>query len=1103
MKKFFSIFTLALLAILLVGCGEKTTTTTKETTTIQPTTSTKTTQNTSDSTTTVVTKQKLEELSLTSGFKVDDSNCIDITTDENGLDLFYVKTGTETYAYASLSLSQTIDYQNFNSLYFALSGSGSVRIELVIGNNNYVVDVLVESDSKIYEWDLSSITDLSEIKEVKLYPGFGFTSGAGDVLFSSLKFLDDTANEENKITTDYDNVTGNLNMYNGSDETFSINNKWSAGDQSSYEITDNENSISVKALVTKQSWSYIVTNFAGDISAFDSLVVKLVGPTGQKVIVKPNNDSSLEQSVIMTGGEVTVTIDLSSLSSTEMNSMSKCLIFFAAGSTITEEQTYTINDIYFVTLNPEIEDPTVTSDLNSDYEAKDTSYTITESEGSVSVTYERAANNEWACITRSTIKHVSLLKDAYVLELKITATEANRTYMLKLEGDGYTAIETYFTTTGALQTIDVFIVGTTPENIDRVVIFADAGNSEAVSGSFTINSLVILGESEVDAEAIKLYNAKKSAVKALSSYISLSSYTEEDQVSINALIASYKTAIEDSTTTAKVEELLAEYKTLIDEYSVVQVKVLDANINYTFSSSSKFSALYNEDGSVSISYTTISKSLGGNWIRSNFTTTNDDYIKCVITFVGPVGLKVMFKVDTNNPNNKFDSYLNNKTTVECTGEEQTVEIIFENIGDSGLSKSDILSLQKIVIFFAGTSDADLEGTLKILSSTFVKEEPVEANFDANIGYTGNTYFSYTYQDNGSVDVAYNVTTSTGRWFRSNFTLLEGVTYTSVIIKFTGPVGISGKVKIDTNSPNNKFDAYVNNKTSFECTGEEQTIEIVFASLGDSGLTVEEILTLAKVVFWLTDVNAGEETTTGVFTVSSITVVGTIENDPVKDAVKTAKETINTYLDRTLYTYPNRLLIDELIETYIAKVKACETVVSIEEQVLLYKEEANKIEKMTTEPTEEDVNLNYTGSSTTKFSYTYNEDGSVKVDLNAVTKGSWFKSNFETDSGSYTKMVITFVAPVGLSLTIKVDTSGKTEGFSNNAFDAYTNNKTTVECTGVSQTVEIIFANIGDDGLTAEQILSLDKVVIFISALTDDTASSSITISSIKFIKVEE
>ncbi len=251
--------------------------------------------------------------------------------------------------------------------------------------------------------------------------------------------------------------------------------EWFADKESVYTIVVVDGVADVDYVkVDGQQWEWIKVEFdAAMTTGFNTLTITVQGTVGQTLLIKPNDNGALEQSVTFVDTDpVTLVITADSL----MN-----IILFAEPNVAPATGSFSIIGTSVSYVEPDF-DPTVMIDANGDWFANvDTIYTITTDAGVTSVDYAKLAGNEWEWMKVEFDQDIAVGLNTLTMVVQGTVGD---TILIKPNDNG--ALEQSITFTDT----DPVTVVVTADNFLNVLIFAEP-NVAPATGSFDILSTTL------------------------------------------------------------------------------------------------------------------------------------------------------------------------------------------------------------------------------------------------------------------------------------------------------------------------------------------------------------------------------------------------------------------------------------------------------------------------------------------------------------------------------------------------------------------------------------------------------------------------------------
>jgi hypothetical protein len=224
---------------------------------------------------------------------------------------------------------------------------------------------------------------------------------------------------------------------------------------------------------------------------------------------------------------------------------------------------------------------------------------------------------------------------------------------------------------------------------------------------------------------------------------------------------------------------------------------------------------------------TVKAATGSQWGRFNFARITRPANHAKVTISGGDGLKLMVKLDSNDPNNTYDSKVGNKQTKNLATGETVFEWDLEALG------MDASIFDKLVFWVYNNGSSTGEFTLVSLELYYFNPNDIEITGTSQGGST----FAFS-EDFKTVTVK-----AVGdQWGRFNFARITRPANRARVTILSGD-GLSLLLKLDSNDPNNTYDGKAGNKTSKGLTGGVTVYEWDLETLGmDASI-------LDKLVFW--------------------------------------------------------------------------------------------------------------------------------------------------------------------------------------------------------------------------------------------------------------
>jgi uncharacterized lipoprotein YehR (DUF1307 family) len=350
-------------------------------------------------------------------------------------------------------------FANFNYMVVRVKGTAGQKFLAKVADN-YENFVILDGSEQEVVVDFSAMTAEQKNGIQKIFL-FGHAGASGQGSFDILDIFMVAEYE-------YEPPVKEKNIYNGSDPEFVVDIWYDNGD-GCYDITKSgsEISISYAKINEGQHWSHALALLQGDLSGFTKLEIEVTGQENKSGLFKIEGPGvAKEQNVTFTGAKQTVTIDLTTLSASDLKKIEKIIFFAAPGST--GSGSVTLHKVAFGIAG---------YDFTEGWESNDEGVYEFEkqSDGSVKVSYNKG-NLEWA-LMRHDFQGAPTGLNTLTIVLKGTA---GKSVLLKPNDVG--ALEQTVTFTGENQEVVV-----NADAFTTILIFAEPGTANA-SGEFYIVS---------------------------------------------------------------------------------------------------------------------------------------------------------------------------------------------------------------------------------------------------------------------------------------------------------------------------------------------------------------------------------------------------------------------------------------------------------------------------------------------------------------------------------------------------------------------------------------------------------------------------------------
>ncbi|MBN2876325.1 MAG: hypothetical protein JXL85_01605 [Bacilli bacterium] len=386
-----------------------------------------------------------------------DPSLIDFTTDftendegtyaftelsDGSLQVDYTKGSGQEWVYMSHTFNQDALYGQ-NTLTIVLQGTSGESI-LLKPNNDGALEQTITFDGTEQTFVIPSDTFTSLL--IFAQPGTASVSGTFTILSAQLTYVEPA----------YDFTAG-----------------WTSNDVGVYTFTEETTGTTVDfAKIAGQEWSYMVNTFTIDAEGFNTLTIVLQGTSGESILLKPNNDGGLEQTVTFDGTEQTIVVSASAFTS---------VLIFAQPGTAPSTSSFVILSARLTYVEPDAVPAYQEVVLGNEWVDNDGGiYSFTDTAGVITVDFTKTSGQEWAYIVY-TISDNLLYHDTLTMVFNGTTGQQ---LIVKPNNNG--AYEQTLTFDGTNQTLTFTLTDT----LTQIIIFVDPLNG-GLTGSFDIVSAVV------------------------------------------------------------------------------------------------------------------------------------------------------------------------------------------------------------------------------------------------------------------------------------------------------------------------------------------------------------------------------------------------------------------------------------------------------------------------------------------------------------------------------------------------------------------------------------------------------------------------------------
>jgi len=247
-------------------------------------------------------------------------------------------------------------------------------------------------------------------------------------------------------------------------------------DMNGYVITEGENGLDVAYDKAGNGWAFLGIDFDPLLTTgLNTLAVTLTGTAGESVLLKPNDNGALEQTVTFTDDQPITTV-------ITYDAFTKLIMFAMPGDGAASGQ-FTINSITLTYKEPDF-NGAVVYDGNNGWVSLDAGiYTFTDVSNGVQVDYNKTAGQDWVVA----ISDFDLDAVAGMNQLTVVLSGGTEGVQVLLKPNDDGALEQWvtFDANGEASATIMNASGFT-----KLVLFAEAGKSPA-SGTFVIEKVEV------------------------------------------------------------------------------------------------------------------------------------------------------------------------------------------------------------------------------------------------------------------------------------------------------------------------------------------------------------------------------------------------------------------------------------------------------------------------------------------------------------------------------------------------------------------------------------------------------------------------------------
>lgn len=358
---------------------------------------------------------------------------------------------------------------NFSSLNYAVFiVQGTKGHKLLIKPNEFNAAeafIWLSGDEQELVINLNALSteEKASIADFKVFIAAGVAPAAGELTIKEAFMTD---------TYEYEEPIFETNVYDGESQTFMVENWYDSGDLA-YDIENMDGAylVDYKKATSNLEWAYMFSNLSGNFSNFERLEFEITGQTSKNILLKVESESgNKEQQFTFDGSRQTFTIDLTAMTTPQLETLNKIVLFAAAGST--GSGNFTIHSATFKSSDYQVDTP---------WESLDADVYTFSGKQSVMVHYEKVATQEWSAI-KNTL-NTQKVDGLNVLTIVIKG-EVGKSVLIKPNNNTAFEKKIEFDTTEAVTLLFESV------SFSSIIIFGEGGIAPA-TGSFEIVSATL------------------------------------------------------------------------------------------------------------------------------------------------------------------------------------------------------------------------------------------------------------------------------------------------------------------------------------------------------------------------------------------------------------------------------------------------------------------------------------------------------------------------------------------------------------------------------------------------------------------------------------
>ncbi|MFA7076395.1 MAG: hypothetical protein WC152_06990 [Candidatus Izemoplasmatales bacterium] len=373
--------------------------------------------------------------------------------EDNSVLVEYTKIAGQEWAYMKADFPAA-EVEGFNTLTITVQGTAGKRL-LIKPNNSGALEryITFTGDEETFIFTADSFQTLIIFAEDNIAPA----TGSFVILSATLSYV--------------------LPEPIPAEQEYVLGNKWIDNDDGIYTFTETAGVVTVTYdRLASEAWAYMVYDIDDNLSEHDTLTFVVNGTSGAKLLIKPNDSNLMETWVTFDGTDQTITIDL-------LTTLTKILLFI-------DPENASLTGTFDIVTAKTSSSGALPIPAEQEYvlgnewiDNDDGIYTFTETDGVVTVTYDRLASEAWAYMVYDIDDNLS---EHNTLTFVVTGTSGAK---LLIKPNDSNLMETWVTFDGTEQTITIDLLTT----LTKILLFIDPENA-SLTGTFDIVSATVTAE---------------------------------------------------------------------------------------------------------------------------------------------------------------------------------------------------------------------------------------------------------------------------------------------------------------------------------------------------------------------------------------------------------------------------------------------------------------------------------------------------------------------------------------------------------------------------------------------------------------------------------